>query len=185
MKQLLGHLALACAFSWTVMASQDPAAGKSAPIVRGKKPPSADAPFIGTVAMNDMAEVEHGRLASQNASSPDVKQFAQRMVDDHSRAAGEMKGLAKEREVTLATKLDDEHRATQDRLAKLKGAAFDKAYMEHMVNAHIEAVKLLQQEADAGQDDAVKAWAAKTLPTIQEHLKMASSLNATLGRSGK
>src|SRR5215213_568176 len=107
MKLLIGYLALACAVSSTVVAGQEPAGTKSAPIVRGKKPPSADAPFIGTVAMNDMAEVEHGRLASRNASSPDVKQFAQRMVDDHSKAAGELKGLASAREVTLATKLDD------------------------------------------------------------------------------
>jgi putative membrane protein len=184
MKQLIGLVILACAFTWTVVASQEPAATKPRPAAPGKKPASADAPFIGTAAMDGLAEVEHGRLATQNASSPGVKQFAQRMVDDHSKAGDELKGLASQKDVTLATKLDRQHRAMQDKLAKLKGAAFDKAYMAHMVTAHLQAVALFQQEAKGGQDPDVKAWAGKTLPTLQEHLKMASSINATVSKAG-
>jgi putative membrane protein len=183
MKQLIGAVALACAFTWSVLAGQEPAATKPRP-VPGEKPPSADAPFIGNAAMDGLAEVEHGRLATQNASAPDVKQFAQRMVADHSKAGDELKGLASQKDVTLATKLDRQHRAMQDKLAKLKGAAFDKAYMAHMVTAHLQAVALFQQEAKGGQDPEVKAWAAKTLPTLQEHLKMASSINATVSKAG-
>ena len=178
MKYLIAPIALACAFLGTAIASQD----KPRP---GEKPPSADAPFIGAAAMDGMAEVEHGRLATQNASSPDVKQFAQRMVDDHSKAGDELKQLAVKKEVTLATTLDDQHRATQHKLASLKGAAFDKAYMDHMAKAHLKAVALFQQEAKEGQDPDIKAWAAKTLPTLQDHLKVASVINATLGKSGK
>ena len=184
MKQLFGPVALACALTWTVIASQDPAATKPEP-VRGQKPASAAAPFVGTAAMDGLAEVEHGRLATQNASSPDVKQFAQRMVDDHSKAGEELKALAAQKEVTLATKMDDQHRAMHDKLAKLKAAAFDKAYMGHMVTAHLQAVALFQQEAKGGQDPDVKAWAAKTLPTLQEHLKMASSINAKVSKTGR
>jgi putative membrane protein len=179
-RRLIGPLALACAFTWTVIASQEPATKPP-----GAKPASADAPFIGTAAMDGLAEVEHGRLATQNAASPDVKQFAQRMVDDHSKAGDELKGLASQKDVTLATKLDDQHRAVQDKLAKLKGAAFDKAYMGQVVTAHLQAVALFQQEAKGGQDPDVKAWAAKTLPTLQEHLKMASSINAAVSKPGK
>jgi len=167
------------------MATQEPGASKAAPVVRGKKPPSADAPFIGTAAMDGLAEVEHGRLAAQNASSPEVKRFAQRMIDDHSKAGDELKRLAVQKEITLATKLDDEHRAMHEQLAALKGAAFDKAYMSHMAKAHLEAVKLFQQEATAGQDSDVKAWASKTLPTLQEHVKLASSINATVNPAAK
>ena len=183
MTRLIGSVALFCAFTSTVMAGQEP--GKSRPPVPGKTPPTADAPFIGAAAMDGLAEVELGRLASQNASSPDVKRFAQRMVDDHSKAGDELKGLASQKDVALAAKLDDEHRAVQQRLAKLKGPAFDQAYMAHMATAHLKAVALFQEEAKAGKDADVKAWAAKTLPTIQEHLKVASSLNAAVSKAGK
>ena len=181
MKQLIGSVALACAFTWSVIASQDPAATKPRP---GEKPASADAPFIGTAAMDGLAEIEHGRLAARNASSPAVKQFAARMVDDHSKAGEELKKLAAQKEVTLATRLDDQHRSMQGKLAGLKGAAFDKAYVDHMVAAHLKAVALFQQQAKDGQDPDVKAWAAKTLPTLQEHLKMASSMKGTAGKTG-
>ena len=183
MRRLIGSIALACAFTCSVTADQEPA--KSRPPVPGQSPPTADAPFIGAAAMDGMAEVELGRLASQNASSPDVKRFAQRMVDDHSKAADELKGLASKRDVALATKLDDEHRAVHQKLARLKGATFDQAYMAHMATAHLKAVALFQEEAKAGKDADVKAWAAKTLPTIQEHLKVASSLNATVNKAAK
>jgi putative membrane protein len=181
MNQLLGTAALAFAFSSTVIALQEPAGRSPVP---GKKPPSAAAPFIGAAAMDGLAEVEHGRLATQHASSPDVKRFAQKMVDDHSKAGDGLKGLASKKNVALETELDDQHQAVQDKLAKLKGAAFDSAYMAHMVTAHLKAVALFQQEAKGGQDPEIKAWAAKTLPMLQEHLKVASSINATVKKAG-
>ena len=181
MTQLIRIVALACALSGTALASQEPGE-KPRP---GEKPPTKDAPFIGTAAMDGLAEVEHGRLAAQNASSAEVKQFAQRMVDDHSKAGEELKGMAAKKDVALAPKLDRQHREMHDALAKLKSTAFDQAYMAHMVKAHLEAVTLFQQEAKAGQDADLKAWAAKTLPTLQEHLKMASSINAKVNKPGK
>ena len=182
-RRVIGCVALVCAFTSSMMAGQEPA--KPRPPVPGKTPPTADAPFIGAAAMDGLAEVELGRLASQNASSPDVKRFAQRMVDDHAKAADELKGLASQKDVALATKLDDEHRAVQQKLAKLQGAAFDQAYMAHMATAHLKAVALFQEEAKTGKDADVKAWAAKMFPAIQEHLKIASSLNATINKTGK
>ena len=75
--------------------------------------------------------------------------------------------------MTLPTELDAKHKAMQDKLSKLKGQAFDKAYMTHMVTAHKQAVTLFQQEAKSGKDAETKAFAEKTLPTLQAHLKMA------------
>ena len=183
MRRLIGTVALACAFTSTVMAGQEPA--KSRPPVPGKTPPTADAPFIGAAAMDGLAEVELGRLASQNASSPEVKRLAQRMVADHSKAGDELKQLATRKDVALATKLDDEHRAVQEKLSTLKGVAFDQAYMAHTATSHLKAVALFQEEAKTGKDVDVKAWAAKFLPTIQEHLKVASALNASINKIGK
>ena len=106
------------------------------------------------------------------------------MVDDHSKANDELKGMASQKQVTFPNELDQKHRAMQDKLAKLQDAAFDKAYMAHMVTAHQQAVALFQQEAKTGKDADVKAWAGKTLPTLQEHLKMARAANATAAKAG-
>jgi putative membrane protein len=173
-----------------VAANQAPAGGQEKPkpapeqAKAGQKTPAgADAAFMRQAAADSTAEVEHGRLAAQNGQSNDVKQFGQRMVDDHSKANDELKGLASQKQVTLPTELEGKHRAMQDRLMKLKGAAFDKAYMAHMVTAHQQAVSLFQRESKAGKDADAKAWAAKTLPTLQEHLKMARDINGKLGKS--
>jgi predicted outer membrane protein len=78
-------------------------------------------------------------LAAENAASSEVKQFGQRMVDDHGKANAELKGLASQKNVVLPTELDAKHKAMQDGLSKLKGPAFDDAYMAHMASAHKES----------------------------------------------
>ena len=148
-------------------------------------PAAADAMFIRTAAMDGMAEVEHGQLAAQNATHNEVKQFGQRMASDHGKAGDELKGLASQKNVTLPATLDSKHKAMQDKLSKMKGDAFDRAYMAHMVTAHQQAVALFQKEASGGKDADAKAWAAKTLPTLQEHLKMAREVNAKVGAAAK
>jgi len=177
MKQVLGAIVLVGAFTCSAFAGQEPAATKPRPAATGEKAGSTDDAFMKTAAMAGLAEVEHGRLAAQNASAADVKQFAQRMVDDHSKAGDELKALASKKSVTLPAELDQKHRAVQEKFEKLKGPAFDKAYMAHMVTAHQQAVALFERESKGGKDADVKGWAAKTLPTVQEHLKMARSID--------
>jgi putative membrane protein len=145
--------------------------------------PSPDGVFIKTAAMAGMAEVDHGELAATNAASNDVKEFAQKMVADHSKANDELKTIASQKNIPLPTELDAKHKAMQDKLAKLKGAAFDRAYMTHMAAAHKEAAALFEREAKSGKDPDVKAFAEKTLPTIQDHLKRAQDLNAKSGKT--
>ncbi len=145
--------------------------------------PSPDGTFIKTAAMDGMAEVEHGELAAKNAGSNDVKAFAQRMVADHTKANDELKTIASQKNVTLPTALDAKHKVMHDKLAKLNGAAFDKAYMTHMVAAHKEAVALFQREAKSGKDSDVKTFAEKTLPTLQDHLKQAQEISAKAGKT--
>ena len=143
---------------------------------------SADSAFMHTAAMGGMAEVELGKLGVANAMSSDVKQFAQRMVDDHSKANDELKALAAQKSVKLPAELDAKHKALQDKLAKQKGAAFDAAYMSEMVSDHNTDVALFQKESKSGKDADTKAWAAKTLPTLQEHQKMAKEIHAKTGK---
>ena len=190
MKRWLGVAAAICLAASVVAADQAPAGGQEKPKpapgqAKGaqKAATNPDAAFMRQVAGANTAEIEHGRLAAQNAESADVKQFAQRMVDDHSKALDELKGLASQKQVTLPTELEGKHKAMHDKLMKLKGAAFDKAYMGHMVTSHQGAVALFQRESKSGQDPEAKAWAAKVLPTVQEHLKMAREINGKLGKS--
>jgi putative membrane protein len=159
-----------------------PAAGQQEGAAAGSKQGGADAAFMRQAAMDGMAEVDHGRLATQNASSADVKQFAQRMVDDHSKANDELKAIASAKKVTLPTTLDAKHQAMHDKLAKMKGAEFDKAYMTHIVSAHKQAVTLFAQEAKSGKDPEARAFAEKTLPTLREHLKLATDTAAKTGK---
>jgi putative membrane protein len=147
--------------------------------------PNADAQFMQTAAMDSMAEVVHGKQAATNAQSDEVKKFAQRMVDDHSKANDELKGLASQKQVTLPTELDQKHQAMQQKLEKTKGADFDRAYMQHMVQAHKQAVTLFQREAKTGKDAETRAWAEKTLPVLQEHLKMATEISGKVAKGGK
>jgi len=97
---------------------------------------AADKTFMTKAAQGGMAEVELGQLATQKGQSDDVKKFGQRMVDDHSKANDQLKSLASEKGVTLPTSLDAKDRALKDRLSKMSGAQFDKAYMQAMVKDH-------------------------------------------------
>ena len=138
---------------------------------------NADRKFAMTAAMDGMAEVELGRLATERGASDAVKQFGRRMVDDHSKANDELKQWAATAGVTLPTALDAKHQAMVAKMSRLSGAAFDKAYAQNMVKDHTKAVQLFQREADRGTDAGLKTFASSTLPTLQEHLRMARELN--------
>ncbi len=134
---------------------------------------SSDQQFMMKAAQGGMAEVELGKLAKDHASSQAVKNFGQQMSDDHGKANDELKDLASKKNVTLPAEVNAEDRATMDRLSKLNGKAFDRAYMRDMVTDHKKDVAEFEKEANSGMDPDVKAWAAKTLPTLQHHLEMA------------
>ena len=128
-------------------------------------------------AIGGMAEVELGNLAQQKASSDDVKKFAERMVQDHSKANDQLKQTASAKGVELPTALDKKHKSDMDKLQKLSGADFDRAYMKHMVSDHKKDVSEFQKEAKSGKDSELKSFASSTLPTLQDHLKLAQTTN--------
>jgi putative membrane protein len=133
---------------------------------------TADASFIKKAAMGGMAEVDFGQLASSKASDDKVKSFAQRMVTDHGKANDELKMLAASKQIEVPSALDSKHEATHARLDKLSGSAFDRAYVSDMVADHKKDVAEFMHQSSAATDPDVKAWVMKTLPTLQEHLKM-------------
>ena len=138
---------------------------------------SADRDFLLEAAMGGMVEVELGKIAVQKGASEGVKQFGQRMVDDHSKAGEELTTLAASKGITLPTQLDEKHRNDLDKLSKLSGAEFDRAYAKAMLSDHKKDVSAFEKESMNSQDTDVKAFAAKTLPTLKEHLEMAKALN--------
>jgi putative membrane protein len=137
---------------------------------------TADETFMKEAAAAGTAEVEVGQLAVEKASRPEVKSYAQMLVDDHTRANEELKGLAAQKNVTLPAEPKAEQKATRDRLSKLSGAAFDHAYVDAMVTDHQKAVALFRRESKGGSDPDAKAWAAKTLPTLEQHHAKARAL---------
>jgi putative membrane protein len=145
---------------------------------------NADQTFVMNAAKGGLAEVELGKLASQNAASDDVKKFGQRMVDDHGKANEELKTLAQQKNITLSTELDAKNKALRDTLAGLKGERFDREYMRAMLADHRKDVNEFRAESKSGKDPDIKAWAAKTLPTLEEHLKQAQDANRAVGTSG-
>jgi putative membrane protein len=141
---------------------------------------SADRKFFTNASQGGMMEVELGKIAAEKGTNPDVKTFGQRMVDDHSKANDQLKGLAAQKNVKLLDKLSPSKQQMVDKFNKLSGAAFDSSYMSHMVTDHKKDVAEFQKEAKSGKDSDVKAWAQSTLPTLQDHLKMAQETSSKL-----
>jgi len=140
-----------------------------------------DRDFLMDAAMGGMMEVELGRVAAQQAASAGVKQFGQRMVDDHSKANTELASLASSKGITLPTELDQKNREHVTKLSAMSGAEFDRAYMNMMVSDHNKDVAAFEKESTKGGDPDLKAFAAKTLPTLKEHQQMAKALHGTQG----
>jgi putative membrane protein len=138
---------------------------------------TGDAKFVMMAAMGGMAEVEMGRLAAQKGASDEVRQFGQRMVDDHTKANEQLMQVASSKGMTPPATLDAKHQAEMQRLSAMSGAQFDKEYVKMMVKDHKKDVSEFQKEASRGADPDIKSFAATTLPTLQEHLQMIQRIN--------
>jgi putative membrane protein len=138
---------------------------------------NSDKSFFENAASAGMFEIEASKLAQTKASDASVKAFADKMITDHTEAATKLEKLAAAKNVTLPTALSKHHQMMLDRLNKdSAGADFDAAYKRQMIASHKEAVSLFDQESKKGQDADVKAFAAETLPKLQNHGGMAHDL---------
>ncbi|HEV8612745.1 MAG TPA: DUF4142 domain-containing protein, partial [Gemmatimonadales bacterium] len=122
-----------------------------------------DQRFVMEAARGGIAEVKLGQLAAERASSDAVKQFAQRMVQDHGKANDELMQLAQQKGVILPKAIGAKHQQEMTQLSKLSGAAFDRAYMSHMVKDHQKDISAFQRESTRGKDPEVRVWAGKML----------------------
>ena len=133
--------------------------------------------FLREAAQSGMAEVMLGNLALQKSQNEQIKSFAQQMVADHTTANGELATIAQSKSVALPTEVSAKQKSAVNKLNGMSGMEFDKAFMKQMVKDHEAAVKLFSRESERGTDNETKAFAAKTLPTLQNHLQMARTLN--------
>ena len=147
------------------------AGGSSSPVA------ASDRKFMLDANMAGLAEVQAGKLAQQKGTAEDVKSFGSRMVDDHTKAGDQLKSIAAKKGVELPSTLDRTHEGAIDRLAKSK--SFDKDFAKMMVKDHKQAVSLFQKESRS-KDADLQGFASSTLPTLEDHLKMAEGL----GKSG-
>jgi putative membrane protein len=144
-----------------------------------------DKKFLKDAAMGGMLEMELGKLATQKGSSDEVKQFGQKMLDDHTKASDGLKQVAAKENVNIPDSLDSRHQSRVDKLAKLSGPQFDKAYMKDQLKDHEQDVRDFQNESRNGSDPEVKQFASKTLPLLQEHLEIAKNVAKTAKNEGK
>jgi Predicted outer membrane protein len=160
-------------------------ADQSSASSKGKKPAgSSDAQFAMKAAQGNMAEVALGKLATQNAQSVDVKKFGQRMVDDHTKAEQDLEGVASKDNLTLPKNMNAKQKAENQRLSKLNGAAFDRAYMRLMVQDHTKDVAEFRKESNSTSANAdLRDFAKRTYPTLDEHLTMAKSIKDAMDSS--
>jgi putative membrane protein len=175
-------LTLSAIGSWAVLAHQDsPSTANTRTTAAKSRPAMGDAHFAKEAAQGGMAEVKLGQLAQEKGANDSVKSFGKRMVDDHSKAGDKLKEVTLRENITLPTDTSAKDQATYDRLSKLNGAAFDRAYARDMVKDHETDVAAFQKEANTGRDDSLKGFASETLPTLQDHLKQAKEMMKSVG----
>jgi putative membrane protein len=146
----------------------------------------ADREFVENELAAGNAEIELGKLAQEKGSHADVKAFGAMKVRDHQAAAADLKPIAAQLSTTQSEARqnhENDLRDTMEDLQKLSGRDFDKKYIDEMIDDHEKDVRDLENKAENAANADVKAWAAKTLPTVRQHLERAKSIKETLDRA--
>jgi len=132
--------------------------------------PVSDQLFAQAAAIGGVSEVAVAQIGVQKATDPELKKFSQQMVADHTRMNSELTQLASSRQIPLPTAVDPKSQFCAQSLAGLSGEKFDRCYAKAQLIIHMDSVAMFEAEAERGQDPAVKALAAKSLPHIKHHL---------------
>ena len=184
---LLLALALPC-FAQTapnqgaVSGTQSPANSKQA----AGTDRNTDAQFATHMAQANMAEVALAKLAQEKSQSDDIKKFAQKMVDEHTKAEQDLEGIASKNNLTLPQDMSAQQKAQADRISKLSGPQFDRAYMRMMVMDHTRVSNALQHQSHKVSASAdLKDYATRMYPGVSDHLTMAKTITASLPKQGK
>jgi len=175
--RLMGVAALLAAASWTATAQN----------TKGQKSSSSDLPlddktFVRKAAEDGKHEVMLAEMAKNQAANPDIKKFAERLITDHTKANEQLIAAAKAANIPVPAGISEEQFKELQKFKNLKGAEFDKMYGHHMIEDHEKAVKMFETASKTLKDPGLKAFAAKTLPTLKEHLEMAKKISGGTGK---
>lgn len=161
-------LQLACAMAFATLSSHATAADVS----------MSDARFIKKAAHAGHYEVEGSKLALKKSNNAEVQKFAKQMIEDHTKAAEELKALAQKKKVEVPVDTNFMQKGSLMLLGTHDGKGFDEEYAEHIgVDAHEATVELFEDAAKSAEDADIKQFANKTLPTLKHHLEMAKALH--------
>jgi len=142
-----------------------------------------DTDFAVQAADGGMLEVKAAELALSKGTSAKVKEFAQTIVADHSKANEELKTLAQQKNITLPDSLSEKNQKKYEDLAEESGADFDKAYCEFMVKDHKDDIDKFKKAADEAKDADLKSWAAGKVPVLEHHLSLAQQMEESVKNS--
>jgi putative membrane protein len=146
---------------------------------------STDRNFMSTAADANLAEIDTAKMVAQKSTDPAVKDFANRMVTDHTQASQSLASVAETSNVKLPTEPAATERNQKNELQKLSGAKLDDTYLRDELRGHKEAIAAFENEIKNGQNQEVKHYAVQTLPTLQDHIRIAEDIAGKLGMSGK
>ena len=147
----------------------------AATLASGSAFAQADQKFVTDAIEGNLAEVQMGQLAQTNGASQSGKDFGQMLVTDHGQANTKAQSVAQTFNVTPPTEPNAKQKKDYDKMSKLNGAAFDKAFAQHMVADHKKDIAAFQKETKS-KNQAAASFAKETLPTLQKHLETAQSL---------
>lgn len=134
-----------------------------------------DREFLGKALRGSKAEVQLGKLAEERSKNEKVQEFAEKMVKDHSDAAEQLREIAQDKNAEVDDSINKSAKQEMARLKGLRGAEFDRAYMQHMVKEHKKTIDDFEKQAKSGTSDELKKFAEDTLPKLRNHLQMAQS----------
>jgi len=141
--------------------------------------------FVMKASAGGLAEVSLSKLALDKATDEGVRKFARQMIEDHTKANKELNALADKKGLKVAARMDAKHQKMSDKLSRLSGPEFDRAFMVGQVKDHVVTIALFEKEAKGGMDEDLRAWAKKTLPHLREHLKMAQEVSGKVKAGGR
>jgi putative membrane protein len=141
-------------------------------------PPPAAPDFVTKVAMSDMFEIQASRLAARRGGNAQIKAFANQMIHDHTASSAALRtAIHGDANLPLPTALDDAHKHMLDDLTNASAADFDQKYIDQQTHAHQDALDLLTNYGQHGDNDALKTFASTVQPTVQHHLDMVKDLD--------
>jgi putative membrane protein len=148
----------------------------SLPMAGQEKLSPADKKFMTMGADINMTEANLGKMAEDHASEQSVKAFGQTLTQDHSKAYGELLGVADSTHEQIPRGIDIRKNSEYQQLSHMKGASFDRQFLQHEIRDHEKALAEFKREAEHGENTEVKNYANQQVPVLEKHLHDAQDL---------